>query len=87
MQTDMRVNEQSTLKEIDRLFKIHGRSNALTVQFKCSVCGVDAGLELHKTAKGYGMNGGVFFIASDDQRLTKCLSCHIKATETAAGYI
>ena len=83
----MNIDEQSTLKEIERLFIKYGQPNPLTMQFKCSDCGTDVELEFHKTAHGYGMNGGVLFINSDDQLLIKCLDCHKSTFETPTGNI
>jgi hypothetical protein len=65
-----------TLEKLDDFYNEHGNSNPVLLPFNCIQCGRRFELELHRTSQGFGINGGILLVTSDDQLLGRCVDCH-----------
>ena len=68
-----------TFASLERLFQIYtenGAANPVRLGLDCSQCGNNFELEIHRTSRGFGINGGVLLVKNNDQLLGACMSCH-----------
>ena len=68
-QLDMTEITYPSLERLFQLYIEHEAANPVRLNFNCIQCGQHFELELHRTSRGFGINGGVLLVNSEGQLL------------------
>ncbi len=65
------------LNTLRQIFASNAPESPVFIRKKCSQCGCNVDIELHKTSGGFGLQGGIL-LEMDDRTMAYCLKCYEK---------
>ena len=65
------------LNTLQKLFESNSPKSPVFIRKKCSLCGCNVDIELHKTSGGFGLQGGIL-LEFGDRTMAQCLKCYEK---------
>ncbi len=75
------------VESLHRMFKQHIYTNKCSYSGRCDNCGCNVNVEITKTGRGYGLQGGVLYESNIHSFLILCMHCYEKTDKQIQNHL